>query len=47
VTVIPKPLNTNVGDDSLGKITPHPTMHAAFTDVEGTKTKLEIFEERL
>jgi len=47
VTIIPKPLNTTVGDDSLGKIPPHPTMQAVFADVDGTKTKLEIFEERL
>jgi len=47
VTVIPKPLNTTVDDDSLGKITPHPTMQAVSVDVEGTKTKLEILEERL
>ncbi|XP_027915141.1 uncharacterized protein LOC114174501 [Vigna unguiculata] len=47
VTVIPKPLNTTVGDDSLGKITPHPTMQAVSVDVEGTKTKSEILEERL
>jgi len=45
VTVIPKPLNTFVDDDSLGKITPHPTMQAVSVDVEGTKTKLEILEE--
>jgi len=47
VIVIPKPLNTIVDDDSLGKITPHPTMQAVSVDVEGTKTKLEILEERL
>jgi len=47
VTVIPKPLNTTIGDDSLGKITPHPTMQTISADVEGTKTKLEILEERL
>ncbi|XP_027912906.1 uncharacterized protein LOC114172940 [Vigna unguiculata] len=47
VTVIPKPLNTTVDDDSLGKITPHPTMQSVFVDVEGTKTKLEILEERI
>jgi len=45
VTVIPKPLNTTFGDDSLGKITPHPTMQFVSVDVEGTKTKLEILEE--
>ncbi|XP_027912207.1 uncharacterized protein LOC114171269 [Vigna unguiculata] len=47
VTVIPKPLNTTIDDDSLGKITPHPTMQSVFVDVEGTKTKLEILEEQL
>jgi len=47
VTVIPKPLNTIIGDDYLGKITPHLTMQAVSTDVQGTKTKLEILEERL
>jgi len=47
VIVIPKPLNTTIGDDSLGKITPHPTMQTISADVEGTKTKLEILEERL
>ena len=47
VTIIPKPLNTTVGDDSLGKITPHLTMQVVFADVNRTKTKLEFFEERL
>jgi len=46
-TVMTKPLNITIGDDSLGKITPHPTMQAMSADVEGTKTKLENLEERL
>ena len=45
--VMPKPLNTTIDDDSMGKITPHPTMQAVSADVEGTKTKLEFLEERL
>jgi len=44
---MPKTLNTTIGDNSLDKITSHPTMQAVSADVEGTKTKLEILEERL
>jgi len=47
VTVIPKPLNITIGDSSLDKITPRPTMQAICANVEGTKNKLEILEERL
>jgi len=46
-TVMPKTLNTIIGDNSLDKITSHPTMQAVSADVEETKTKLEILEERL
>ena len=47
MTVIPKPLNITVDDDSLDKITSRPTMQVVSVDVEGTKTKLEILKERL
>jgi len=46
-TVMPKPLNTIIGFNSLDKITSRPTMQVVYVDVEGTKTKLEILEERL
>ena len=45
--IIRKPLNTTIGDDSLGKITPHPTIQVLSADVKGNKTKLEILEEQL
>jgi len=46
-TVMPKPLNTTIDDNSLDKITSRPTMQAVSVDFEGTKTKFEILEERL
>ncbi|XP_027936145.1 uncharacterized protein LOC114191163 [Vigna unguiculata] len=45
--VMPKPLNTTIGVNSLDKIKSHSTMQAVSTEVEGTKTKLEILEKRL
>ena len=42
-----KPLNTTIGVNSLDKITSRPTMQAVSAEVEGTKTKFEILEERL
>ena len=46
-TVMSKPLNTTIGVNSLDKITSRPTMQAVSAEVEGTKTKFEILEERL
>ena len=46
-TIMPKTLNTTIGDNSLDKITSRLTMQVVSVDVEGTKTKLEILEERL